>query len=193
VGEAFQNRPGTILQYNNNRLLRTFEGVDGLKTGYIDESGYNIALTAQRGETRFIAVILGAPNRGGDIIRNEDGRRLLTWAFENYKTVFPPVPVLDSPRVWKGKVNSVGLSIGDSTIFTSRTHRAAPLYYRVELFDPLIAPLPAGSPAGTLTYYDDAGELLRISLVTSEEIEAGGFFKRLFDSIQLFFRKLFTS
>jgi D-alanyl-D-alanine carboxypeptidase (penicillin-binding protein 5/6) len=190
--DAYRNRPGTILQYNTNRLLGTLEGTDGLKTGYIDEAGYNIALTAQRGETRFIAVILGAPPPRGDTIRNEDGRRLLTWAFNNYKTVFPPVPVLDTPRVWKGKTDYVSLSLGDTLEFTSRTDRADPLYFRVEVLDPLIAPLPAGTSVGDLIYYDSAGELRRIPLLTNEEIEAGGFFKRLLDTIRLFFRDLFA-
>ena len=191
VAEVFRNRPGTIVQYNHNRLLETLEGVDGLKTGYIDESGYNIALTAKRGETRFIAVILGAPLRGGEQIRNEDGRRLLTWAFENYKTVFPPVPILEKQRVWKGKNNYVNIGYGAPLEFTSRINRASPLHYRLELLDPLIAPLSKGSQAGELIYYDDAGELYRIPLLSSEELEAGGFFKRLIDSIRLFFRGLF--
>jgi D-alanyl-D-alanine carboxypeptidase (penicillin-binding protein 5/6) len=191
VAEVFRNRPGTILQYNTNRLLGTVEGVDGLKTGYIDESGYNIALTAQREETRFIVVILGAPLRGGDQIRNEDGRRLLTWAFDNYKPVIPPVPVLENPRVWKGKTNTVSLGLQDSLEFTSRANRAAPLYSRVEIVDPLIAPLPAGSAVGDMICYDDTGELRRIPLLTNEDIETGGFFKRLFDTIRLFFKRLF--
>ena len=189
VAEVFRSRPGTIVQYNRNRLLETVEGVDGLKTGYIDESGHNIALTAKRGETRFIAVILGAPLRGGEQIRNEDGRRLMTWAFDNYKTVFPLSPVLESPRVWKGKANYVNLATREPLEFTSLIDRAAPLYYRTDLVDPLIAPIPGGSPVGNLIYYDDEGELYRVPLVTVEEIEAGGFFKRLFDSIRLFFMK----
>jgi D-alanyl-D-alanine carboxypeptidase (penicillin-binding protein 5/6) len=189
VPEYLQRRPGTIVQNNSNRLLGAFEGVDGLKTGYIDEAGYNIALTAQRGETRFIAVILGAPLRGGAQIREEDGRKLLTWAFDNYKTVRPEPPILEKARIWKGKVNYVGLGPDEVLDFTSRSYRAETLYYKTEIFDTLIAPLPLGSLVGYLILYDDEGELHRVPLITTEEISAGGFFKRLFDSIRLFFRK----
>ena len=192
VAEIFRSRPGTIVQYNHNRLLDTVEGVDGLKTGFIDESGYNIALTAKRGETRFIAVILGAPQIGGEQIRSEDGKRLLTWAFDNFKTVFPPEPDLEQPRVWKGKTNFVSLKPGETLEFTSPIERASPLYQKNELFEPLIAPLPAGSVAGHLVYYDYSGELRRIPLVTVEDMESGGFFKRLFDSIRLFFKNLLS-
>ncbi|MDR0486639.1 MAG: D-alanyl-D-alanine carboxypeptidase, partial [Treponema sp.] len=83
VPERYRNNPGTIVRYNGNSLLVTFPGVDGLKTGYIDESGYNFALTAERSNTRFISVTLGADSIRD---RNNDGERLLSWAFENFKT-----------------------------------------------------------------------------------------------------------
>jgi D-alanyl-D-alanine carboxypeptidase (penicillin-binding protein 5/6) len=51
---------GRIIQYNRNTLVRLYEGCDGLKTGFIIESGYNLAATARRGDTRFVLVTLGA-------------------------------------------------------------------------------------------------------------------------------------
>ena len=70
VAPELRSRVGIYRQRNHNSLLGVVEGVDGLKTGYIDEAGYNIALTAARQETRLLAVILGAPVHGGDRIRN---------------------------------------------------------------------------------------------------------------------------
>jgi D-alanyl-D-alanine carboxypeptidase (penicillin-binding protein 5/6) len=190
VASVFRDKPGTIVQYNHNNLLGKVAGVDGLKTGYIDEAGYNIALTAERSGTRFVAVILGAPAQwGGDRLRDEDGRKLLEWAFANYKTVRPLEPEFPPARIWKGKTNFTDLVAGEPLQFTAPTGRADRLYLRTELIDPLIAPLPAGSPAGELVLYDDLGEVRRIPLITVTEAEQGGFFKRLWDSIRLFFRK----
>jgi len=88
VSERNRNNVRTITQESNNRLLLSFPGVDGLKTGFIPDAGYNIALTAERDNTRFILVILGAPSQpGGARIRLEDGARLLNWAFDNFKTI----------------------------------------------------------------------------------------------------------
>jgi D-alanyl-D-alanine carboxypeptidase (penicillin-binding protein 5/6) len=190
VPQAFRNNPRTIVQYNRNRLLRTFPGVDGLKTGYIDESGYNFALTAQRGETRFIAVILGAPPvPTGDRIRDADGERLLTWAFDNFKTVRPSGIQIEKARIWKGKADYVELELAGQTDFTSPIDRSDSLWVETIFEGPLIAPFPAGFPAGHLIINDEQGEVNRVELLTAAAGEKGNIFKRLWHSIVLFFKK----
>jgi D-alanyl-D-alanine carboxypeptidase len=88
-----------ITQHNRNRLLGTCPGVDGLKTGWIVASGYNLAATAKRGDTRLLAVLLGAPTPGA---RAEETARLLEHGFqrvasnspESLRTIIAePVPV----------------------------------------------------------------------------------------------------
>ncbi|MEG2172155.1 MAG: D-alanyl-D-alanine carboxypeptidase family protein [Desulfovibrionaceae bacterium] len=72
---------GNIL-YNTNGLVKNVRGADGLKTGFVCESGYNIVLTAQRGNTRLIAVLLGAQSRQ---IRDSEARRLIEAGFSSPK------------------------------------------------------------------------------------------------------------
>ena len=188
--EQYRGNPGTRLRRNSITLLGRVEGVDGLKTGFIFESGYNIALTAERNGTRFIAVILGAPNEWqGDRIRDEDAERLINWAFANYKTIRIRTDPIEPFRVWKGKTNYVDIAPGEPLDFTTLTERGENLRGTIEPEETLIAPLPAGSQVGTLVLYDTLGELRRIPLLTTAEVERGGFFKRLFDSIRLFFRR----
>jgi D-alanyl-D-alanine carboxypeptidase (penicillin-binding protein 5/6) len=191
VAEVFRDNPRTIVQPNHNTLLKTFPGVDGLKTGYIDEAGYNIALTAEREGTRFILVLLGAPARpGGDKIRDADGEKLLAWAFDNFQTIRPVIGDPEPARLWKGKAPQVRLIPGGTTDFTAPANRGRSLWLSMELEDPLIAPLPAAYPAGNLIISDEQGELHRIPLLTAGEYEEGGFFKRFWDSLRLFFRGL---
>ena len=76
-----------VTQANTNPLLGKLSGCDGLKTGYIDESGYNLALTAVRGQTRFLSVTMGGPGnnaREGQAGRIHDGTELMEWAFKNF-------------------------------------------------------------------------------------------------------------
>jgi D-alanyl-D-alanine carboxypeptidase (penicillin-binding protein 5/6) len=189
VAAAFRDDPRTIIQPNRNALLKTLPGVDGLKTGYIDEAGYNIALTAERHGTRFILVLLGAPARpGGDRIRDADGEAILSWAFENFRTIRPVIGAPEPARLWKGKQNRVKLVPAEEAEFTAPADRGSSLWLATELYGPLIAPLPAAYPAGRLVIFDEQGELRGIPLVTAGACEAGGFFKRLWDSLRLFFR-----
>ena len=91
----FEYPKNGLIQYNHNELLGRCNGVDGLKSGYIDESGYNLALTAKRGETRLIAILMGGPGKTSkerSFLRAIDGARLLDWGFERFATkkiVFP--------------------------------------------------------------------------------------------------------
>jgi D-alanyl-D-alanine carboxypeptidase (penicillin-binding protein 5/6) len=187
--EQYRANPGTRLRRNGITLLGRVEGVDGLKTGFIFESGYNIALTAERGSTRFIVVILGGPS---ERIREEDGERLINWAFANYKTIRPSLGAIMPFRVWKGKTNYVDVFPGEPLDFTALAERGEYLDIAVEQEETLIAPIPAGSKVGSVVLYDTFGELRRIPLLTTGEVERGNFFKRLFDSIRLFFRRRFS-
>jgi D-alanyl-D-alanine carboxypeptidase (penicillin-binding protein 5/6) len=197
VAAAFRGNPRTITQYNRNALLRSFPGMDGLKTGYIDEAGYNIALTAERDGSRFIAVILGAPaHPGGDRIRDDDGRRLLSWAFDNFKTVHPVIGDIEGARLWKGKENTAQFKpdqtdslTADSSVFTAPKDRAHSLWISSEIANPLLAPLPADYPVGALIISDEQGELHRVQLLTVKAYERGNIFKRMWHSLRLFFQR----
>lgn len=111
-------------QQNTNKLLGALAGCDGLKTGYIDESGYNLALTCEREDTRFISVTMGGPGQGtaqGNRFRNADGRTLMEFAFKNYADYVAPtgknehkfiIPVIGSEE------DAVYLVPGKSETFT---------------------------------------------------------------------------
>lgn len=76
-----------VIQYNTNKLLGLLDGCDGLKTGFIYESGYNIALTSERNGRRFISITMKGPGRGsvqGNKFRIQDGMTLMEFAFSRF-------------------------------------------------------------------------------------------------------------
>lgn len=76
-----------VVQYNTNKLLSVLEGCDGLKTGFIYESGFNIALTAERNGARYISVTMKGPGTGsaqGNKYRIQDGTTLMEYAFSKF-------------------------------------------------------------------------------------------------------------
>ena len=86
--QAWNLAPGSsqepIVQENRNLMLQRYPGVDGLKTGYISSSGYNLAVTASREGRRLVAVLMGGPGenhaQGGENLVH-DGTLLLDYGF----------------------------------------------------------------------------------------------------------------
>ena len=123
--------------------------------------------------------------------RDADGQKLLSLAFENFKTLRPEFGDIEPAPLWKGKAKFAALVPGEAPEFTVPVNRGGSLWLSTEIIDPLIAPLPANYQVGTLILSDDQGELRRIPLLTAREYGEGNFFKRLWDSVRLFFRKRF--
>ncbi len=75
-------RDGKFVLTNTNKLLGKFAGTNGLKTGYYSQTGFNIVATAERGDMRFIAVVMGSPTGK---IRDSFTMERLQKAFSQYK------------------------------------------------------------------------------------------------------------
>ena len=77
-----EGRKSPIELVNHNKLVRFFEGCDGLKTGFTNEAKYCISATATRNNVRMLSVIMGAPTYK---IRNRDAGVLLNYGFSKYE------------------------------------------------------------------------------------------------------------
>lgn len=84
-------RNGSFIMRNHNPLLKTYQGCDGLKTGYFTAGGYSIVATAERGGRRVIAVVLGSRDR---LVRNAKAAELMSKGFAALPALPPPAPVM---------------------------------------------------------------------------------------------------
>ena len=83
-----------VYQKNTNPLLGLYEGCDGLKTGYIDESGYNLALTVKKDGMRIISITMkgkGSNTAEGQAGRIHDGTVIMDWAFSTFRDYENPL------------------------------------------------------------------------------------------------------
>jgi len=159
-----------IKQGNRNTLLTKNIGVDGLKTGHIEESGYHLAATAERDGRRMIAVIMGC-----DKVRKRapEAQKLLEYGFRNFSTVeavkkdalFGPVKVN-----W-GKVDKVDLmATGDARVTVPKGKEksvvAAP-----QLPDSVNAPLEKGQVLGKVVVQDEGRPVTEIPLAAAMDVE----------------------
>ena len=79
-----ENTDNKFWLVNTNKLVRFYEGADGLKTGHTDNAGYCLAATAKKNNLRLIAIVLG---EGNATTRNNETMELLDYGYKNLKTV----------------------------------------------------------------------------------------------------------
>jgi D-alanyl-D-alanine carboxypeptidase (penicillin-binding protein 5/6) len=86
-------RNGAFIMRNHNRLLASFQGCDGFKTGYILAGGFSLVATAERGGRRVIAVVLGSNGSRG-LARDAKAAELMSKGFAMLPALPPPAPVM---------------------------------------------------------------------------------------------------
>ena len=155
---------------NANKLVRYYHGGDGVKTGFTNEAGNCVSATAKRDDTRFLAVILGAPGRPALF---GEAQTLLDWGFANYRSV--PVAkkgeVLGKVKVDKGTMQEVELVAKDSFGLLLKKGTKGDVEHEIILPERISAPLSASDEVGTLIVKSaDGEELGQVALVPATEV-----------------------
>ena len=185
------SRQKPVTQENRNILLGRYDGVDGLKTGYIDESGYNIAVTAERTGMRLICVILGVADSAGvsgAVLRATESARLLDYGYGTFVTVRPAYEPPAAPRVWKGTARTVGVKASPVPFVVVRKEQASLL--RTSLLEDLDveAPIRTGQALGAVVVSLGDHPIAKFPLRAVSDVGRGGLLRRAADSVILFFR-----
>lgn len=184
---------GPILQRNRNTLLWDYPGVDGLKTGFIPSSGYNIALTAERDGRRLIIVLLGGPGENhalGGASRAQDGKVLLDYGFEEFEVLELGAPRVSGIRVWKGDRVDVELGVTTAPRITLPIGLRERLVGELEYKDELEAPVQGGHSFGRALWRVGETKVAEAPLVAQFDVARGGPISVLFDTLRLFFRSV---
>ncbi|OJF77556.1 MAG: hypothetical protein BKP49_00795 [Treponema sp. CETP13] len=179
----------SITQYNTNKALGVIEGVNGLKTGFIYESGYNISITAERNGTKLLTVSLRGPGSNsteGNMWRIKDAQTMLESAFSSIRTVsHPKLSPLTHPVI-KGKESAVIVReawVEPFTIPYNKEASSQPELTREIHITPVSAPLEIGEKIGTETYKAGNMVIAEIPLVSDRKIETANLFIQMIDSI----------
>ena len=161
-------RGGTSVLVNTNKLLRTFDGATGLKTGSTGSARYCLSATAERDGMELIAVILKGETSAK---RFQDAKTLLSYGFSNYalRSVEPETP-LPSVPVEMGTAESVEVEPEGGSLLLLDKEKAVLLRQEVELQESLKAPVEKGTRVGTLTAYAGDELLAEIPLLTASDV-----------------------
>lgn len=141
-------RDGEFTLTNTNRLVRFYEGCNGLKTGSTDKAGFCISASAKRDNMQLIAVIMGADSRD---VRNTEARALLDYGFSNYALYEKEERPLESVRVKGGVADEVPVYAESFCCVVNRGElKKIEEFY--EIPETLTAPIGKNESVGKITF-----------------------------------------
>lgn len=177
-----------ITQYNRNKLLWKDSTVDGLKTGHTNAAGYCLVGSALRGGDRWIAVVLGSSN---ERTREAAVLTLLSFAYAAYK----PVRLLDqqgglaAAKVYFGEVDEVLLQAESQLDIVVPRGREADVVIDLQYSPYYEAPIAVGQAMGIARLSLDGKSLADVPIIAMSSIKSSGLWKRLNDSVSLWWRE----
>ncbi len=161
---------------NTNKLVRFYEGIDGLKTGYTTKAGYCLTATGKKENLRYIATVMGAdtsPNRNSDIVN------MMNYGFNSFKlnTIIEKDKELGKIKINQGK-NQHGtlILLEEATELLKNTEDAKKYDYDIKTKKKITAPIKTGDEVGTLELKDEKGKVIKkINLTIKENIKKANF------------------
>ena len=175
-----------IKQGNRNTLLWRDPTVDGVKTGHTAEAGFCLDASAKRGDQRMIAIVMGASSEKA---RADSAMALLNYGFRFFEThkLYEAGKPQATPRLWKGQEDQLPLGVAEDVLVTVKTGDYDKLKATMDIPSTLVAPYKKGQQVGTLHVTEDGQPIEDVPLIALNDAPQGGFFKRLWDSILLWF------
>ena len=180
-----------ISQYNRNKLLWRDQNVDGVKTGHTESAGYCLVASAKRDDMRLISVVLGTSSERA---REQESQKLLNYGFRFFETqkLYSANEALATARIWKGQTDSLPLGLTKDLYITVARGQYKNLKPLINYPAAIEAPATLGQNFGTLQISLQDKTIAEQPLVALQAVEQGSWWKRLIDSIRLFFAGLFS-
>ncbi len=172
-------RDGEFTLTNTNRLVRYYDGCNGLKTGSTDKAGYCVTATAKRDGMQLIAVVMGSPTRD---IRNSCAKKLLDYGFTEYQLQGYEEEYLESVPVIFGKADAVKLYSGAVSFLTSRGSKIEKKY---DIPTELTAPTEPSSPVGRVDYISNGKVIATAPIYVKQTVERLSFFDLFFKFVSV--------
>jgi D-alanyl-D-alanine carboxypeptidase (penicillin-binding protein 5/6) len=174
-----------IVQYNRNHLLLKDSTIDGLKTGYIEASGYHLSATSKRDGMRLIAVVMGAQSPP---VREREALKLLNYGFRNFTLVrpFPEDQPVAKAKVWKGQKDEVQFYPAENASFLIQQSQKNLLKWEIHAPSDVSAPIKADQQLGEIVFLLSDQPKKTVPLTGREDIPLGGWFKRSWQTVAHF-------
>ncbi|MDX8364765.1 D-alanyl-D-alanine carboxypeptidase family protein [Cytobacillus sp. IB215665] len=170
---------------NTNKLVKFYEGVDGVKTGYTSEAKYCLTATAKKNDMRVIAVVFGAPTSKS---RNAQVSKMLDYAFAHYETMpkYKRNELVSTAKINKGMKEEVDVVTTEPiSLLMKKGESQDNVTEEVILKDKIIAPVKKGDQLGTIILKKDNEVLIKSDLIASEDVKAANLWQLMKRSVEM--------
>ena len=166
-------RGGKFQLANTNKLIRFYDGANGLKTGSTSKALCCLSAAAKRNDMQLIAIVLGAPTSAE---RFASAKSLLDYGFANYavNTQITAGDEVQKIAVEKGVDKEVGVVAGDSCSTLVKKGQEDNITKEIKIDETITAPIEAGQKIGTMTISRDGEVIADIDLNASSAVEKKG-------------------
>lgn len=160
---------------NTNRLIKTYPGANGIKTGYTGEAGYCLSASATKGNMTLISVVLGSPTTK---IRFAEAAKLLDYGFAAYESIniASKNQVLGQIRVDKGKIDNLNAIAEENINILVKKEDRQSITKEIHLENEISAPIKKGDVVGEIVIFKDNQILKTFPLVCDQDIDRAGIF-----------------
>lgn len=171
IYEEFLNKPdgSSTWMVNTNKLIKYYNGLDGLKTGFTKNAGYCLTATAKRNNMRLISVVMNEPTTEK---RSSDTIKLLNYGFANYKikVVMPKDQDLGSIEIKNGKKETVGIKLTEDATNLESINDNKKYGFNINV-DKIKAPIKVGDIIGKLEITIDGSVKKEIPITVKEDVK----------------------
>ena len=162
-------RNGTSELTNTNKLVRTYNGCTGLKTGSTSLALYNLSASATRDNLSLIAVVLRAPTTK---IRFSEAKKLLDYGFTSYeyKDLGKKYSIIQNVNFTKGSVNNVNLILENDCGSLIKKGDSKNIQQEISINENICAPINKGDVLGNVKFYIDGNLISTVNLIAESEV-----------------------
>ena len=170
---------------NTNKLLKLYDGVDGLKTGYTKEAGYCLVTTAKRDGQRLVSVVM---KESEPKTRNEEMCNLLDYGFNNYKReiIYKKDSVIEKHVVDKMDNLTINVVCKEDIAYIKAKANDQKYTTKIVYKDNLL-PVKKGDIVATLTVLCGGKEITSYNLYSDNDVEKATYFSKLIKTFKLLF------
>lgn len=169
--EDYLNKPDGTKTWlvNTNKLVRYYDGIDGLKTGYTGNALYCLTATGVRNNIRLLSVVMGSDTSEH---RSNDTISMLNYGFNNYRInkVVDKGQVIDNKIVYKGNIDNVDIITTDEVNDLIKVNEKKEYNYKIDI-NKLVAPIKYGDVIGSMEIIDNNGNSIKkVDLTVAQDI-----------------------